>query len=69
MFLAIAVDATIVRALLVPATMTLLGRANWWAPEWLQRLQRKVGLEEIEPPADEPEPMPEPEPVGAASSR
>jgi RND superfamily putative drug exporter len=67
MFLAIAVDATIVRALLVPATMTLLGRANWWAPAWLQRLQRKVGLEEIEPPADEPEPMPEP--VGAASSR
>jgi uncharacterized membrane protein YdfJ with MMPL/SSD domain len=35
---AIAVDATIVRMILVPATMTLLGRANWWLPGWLDRL-------------------------------
>ena len=34
---AIAVDATIVRLVLVPATMTLLGRANWWLPGWLDR--------------------------------
>jgi RND superfamily putative drug exporter len=60
MFLAIAVDATVVRALLVPATMALLGRANWWAPAWLQRIQQKVGLEEVEPPADEPERRPDP---------
>jgi RND superfamily putative drug exporter len=61
MLLAIAVDATVVRATLVPATMALLGRVNWWAPAWMQRIQRKVGLEEIEPPADEPVR----EPVGA----
>ena len=36
--LAVAADATIVRALLVPATMRLLGGWNWWAPRWLDRL-------------------------------
>jgi RND superfamily putative drug exporter len=36
--LAIAVDATLVRMVLVPATMELLGRANWWMPAWLGRL-------------------------------
>ena len=35
---AIALDATVVRMVLVPATMTLLGRANWWLPGWLDRL-------------------------------
>ena len=35
---AIAVDATIVRLVLVPATMKLLGDANWWLPGWLDRL-------------------------------
>jgi RND superfamily putative drug exporter len=35
---AIAVDATIVRLILVPATMKLLGEANWWLPAWLDRL-------------------------------
>jgi uncharacterized membrane protein YdfJ with MMPL/SSD domain len=30
-------DATLVRALLVPATMRLLGEWNWWAPHWLRR--------------------------------
>ncbi|MEX5632492.1 MMPL family transporter [Parafrankia sp. FMc2] len=35
---AIVLDATIVRMLLVPATMALLGRANWWLPGWLDRL-------------------------------
>lgn len=34
---AIAIDATIVRLVLVPATMTLLGKANWWLPGWLDR--------------------------------
>ena len=32
-----ALDATVVRALLVPATMRLLGRWNWWMPAWLER--------------------------------
>jgi RND superfamily putative drug exporter len=67
MFLAIAVDATVVRALLVPATMALLGRANWWAPAWLQRIQQRVGLEEVEPPADEPARRPDPVPAGTPS--
>ena len=35
---AIFIDATVVRMVLVPATMTLLGRANWWLPAWLDRL-------------------------------
>jgi RND superfamily putative drug exporter len=35
--LAILIDATIVRALIVPATMRLMGKANWWSPRWLSR--------------------------------
>ena len=41
--LAVLIDATIVRALLVPALMGLLGRANWYAPRWLQAVHRRVG--------------------------
>jgi predicted secreted hydrolase len=40
MALAVALDATVVRALLVPATMRLLGHWNWWVPAWLRRLPR-----------------------------
>ena len=43
---AVVVDATIVRTLLVPATMRLLGRWNWWAPAPLRRLHGHVGLHE-----------------------
>jgi uncharacterized membrane protein YdfJ with MMPL/SSD domain len=39
-------DATVVRMLLVPATMKLMGRWNWWAPAPLRRLHRRIGLEE-----------------------
>ena len=42
---AVAVDATIVRIVLVPATMELLGRANWWLPSWLDRILPKVRVE------------------------
>ncbi|MFC4049304.1 MMPL family transporter [Actinomadura syzygii] len=35
---AILIDATVVRMVLVPATMTLLGRTNWWLPRWLDRM-------------------------------
>jgi len=38
MAIAVALDATVVRALLVPATMRLLGKWNWWLPERLERL-------------------------------
>jgi RND superfamily putative drug exporter len=43
--LAVIIDATIVRALLVPSLMKLLGHWNWWAPRPLQRLQQRVRLE------------------------
>ena len=46
MALAVAIDATLVRALVVPATMRLLGRLNWWAPPPLARLYRRLGLGE-----------------------
>ena len=38
--IAVALDATIVRALLVPSTMRLLGDANWWMPAWTRRVLR-----------------------------
>jgi RND superfamily putative drug exporter len=44
--LAIVLDATIVRTLLVPATMKLMGRWNWWAPAPLRRLHERFGLHE-----------------------
>ncbi len=43
---AVVVDATLVRALLVPATMRLLGRANWWLPRPLRRLHTRIALRE-----------------------
>ena len=46
MIVALIVDATIVRILLVPATMRLLGRANWWAPGPLRRLYGRYGISE-----------------------
>ena len=49
MGIAVVVDATIVRALLVPATMRLLGRWNWWAPASLARLYRRLDLGEGRP--------------------
>jgi RND superfamily putative drug exporter len=44
--LAVVIDATIVRALLVPATMRLMGHWNWWAPAPLASLYRRLGLAE-----------------------
>jgi RND superfamily putative drug exporter len=46
LLLAVLVDATLVRSLLVPATMRLLGSANWWAPRPLRRLYERLGLGE-----------------------
>ena len=54
---AVLVDATLVRMVLVPATMELLGGANWWLPRWLDRLLPKVDVEGAEPEViAEPEP-------------
>jgi putative drug exporter of the RND superfamily len=59
--LAIVMDATIIRGLLVPAFMRLAGEANWWAPAPLARLHRRWGITETpDPPAEELEPEPEP---------
>jgi RND superfamily putative drug exporter len=44
--IAVLVDATIVRTLLVPATMKLLGERNWWAPAPLRRFHQRFGLHE-----------------------
>jgi RND superfamily putative drug exporter len=46
MIVALIVDATVVRVLLVPATMRLLGRANWWTPRPLRRLYARYGIAE-----------------------
>jgi RND superfamily putative drug exporter len=51
MAIAIVLDATVVRTLLVPATMKLMGRWNWWAPAWLRRLHQRIGLHEQRAPA------------------
>jgi RND superfamily putative drug exporter len=60
---AILFDATIVRMLLVPATMELLGDKNWWFPRWLDRLLPNVDVEGHAEPTlhdDEEEPPREP---------
>jgi RND superfamily putative drug exporter len=58
MAIAVAVDATIIRVLLVPATMRLMGRWNWWAPGALGRLVDRLGFSHVEDdvPGDEPKP-------------
>jgi RND superfamily putative drug exporter len=48
MAIAVALDASIVRVLLVPATMRLLGRWNWWAPGPLGRLAERLGFSHVE---------------------
>jgi RND superfamily putative drug exporter len=64
---AILIDATIVRAVLLPATMKLLGEWNWYLPSWLQWLPR---FESHEPePAHEPEPEPRVEPGHVAERK
>jgi RND superfamily putative drug exporter len=66
---AVLLDATIVRMVLVPATMAMLGNANWWLPGWLDRILPHMDLEAA--PESEPEPEaapaeePDAEPVAA----
>ncbi|MFN8189216.1 MAG: MMPL family transporter [Nocardioidaceae bacterium] len=61
---AILVDATLVRALLVPATMRLLGRWNWWAPGPLARWWERYGIREGDSTLGGTRPVTELEPVG-----
>jgi len=44
MIVALLLDATVVRMLLVPSLVQLMGDANWWAPDWLRRIHRRVGI-------------------------
>jgi uncharacterized membrane protein YdfJ with MMPL/SSD domain len=52
---AVLIDAFAVRALLVPSLMALLGRGNWWAPAPLRRLHERLGLDEAEAEAPQPQ--------------
>jgi RND superfamily putative drug exporter len=49
--IAIVLDATVIRGLLVPAFMRLAGQLNWWAPPPLRRLHQRIGLSENPGPA------------------
>ncbi|HYI66929.1 MAG TPA: MMPL family transporter, partial [Candidatus Limnocylindrales bacterium] len=49
MALAVLIDATLVRGVLVPAFMRVMGSVNWWAPRWVQRGVARVGLYEGAP--------------------
>ena len=70
--IAVLVDATIVRTLLVPATMKLLGERNWWAPAPLRRFHQRFGLHEAPstaPHADHSRPRPQPDHRGHRARR
>ncbi|MBH0776126.1 MMPL family transporter [Nocardia bovistercoris] len=47
MIAALLIDATVLRMLVVPATMKLLGDRCWWAPNWMKKIQQKIGLGEL----------------------
>jgi RND superfamily putative drug exporter len=55
---AIFLDATIVRMLLVPATMELLGDKNWWLPRWIDRILPTIDVEGHADHEDDPEDEP-----------
>src|SRR5579863_7154848 len=63
MIVALILDATLIRMLLVPATMRLLGNANWWAPAPLRRLYARYGIHEDDGPAPGAVTEPAPEPA------
>ncbi|MER2091312.1 MAG: MMPL family transporter [Saccharopolyspora rectivirgula] len=54
MIFALALDATVVRMLLVPALIRIMGNAAWWAPGRLRKLQQRVGVQEAEEPERTP---------------
>jgi RND superfamily putative drug exporter len=51
--LAILVDATLVRMVLVPAFMHVMGQWNWWAPRWMVAAHRRLGFSDAQAPAQE----------------
>ena len=56
---AVFIDATLVRMVLVPATMELLGRANWWLPRWLERVLPRMSVDAAPAPNHRALPPPE----------
>ena len=70
--IAVVLDATVVRCLLVPALMVLMGNHNWYMPRWLDKLVPHVSIEGAEFFAARDrltEPEPQPVPVGAGGKR
>ncbi|MFN8200334.1 MAG: MMPL family transporter [Nakamurella multipartita] len=59
MAVAVLIDATVVRMVLVPATMSILGRANWWLPRWLDRV-----LPHLDTEGSDPRPVGSADPTG-----
>jgi RND superfamily putative drug exporter len=55
---AVLIDAFLVRTLLAPATMKLLGGAAWWSPPPLRRLHQRIGISESQPQPHRPRPVP-----------
>jgi RND superfamily putative drug exporter len=63
--LAVLVDATLVRMVLVPAFMHVMGQWNWWAPRWLVEVHRRLGLNDGHPHATQEPHSGEIEPTGS----
>ena len=53
---ALLLDATVIRMFLVPAVMKMLGDDCWWAPQWMKRIQERIGLGELELPDERKRP-------------
>jgi RND superfamily putative drug exporter len=69
---ALLLDATVIRMFLVPAVMKMLGDDCWWAPQWMKRIQERIGLGELELPDERKRPTvrePEEALVGAGAPR
>jgi putative drug exporter of the RND superfamily len=62
---AVLVDATIVRMMLVPSIMEILGPVNWWMPAWMDRSIPRIGIEVTPAPPNDPTPTPTPLPSPA----
>jgi putative drug exporter of the RND superfamily len=60
MAFAVLIDASVVRMVLVPSIMTLLGRYAWWMPHWMEPIVPQLHLEDTESPPAGPQPAPSP---------
>ncbi len=67
--IAVLIDATVVRMVLVPSTMELLGDRNWWLPKWLDRILPNIDVEGHHRADPLPSELGEEEPETVSSSR